>query len=271
TARYILGNLKDFNPDTDSVTYEDMTELDKWAIIQLGDLIEKSQEAYDKLDFHIVYHAVHNFCTIDMSSFYLDILKDRLYCEKADDVLRRSAQTVIYTVLRKITLLLAPILSYTAEEIWSFMPQSEKYNNESVFLNDISKLQENKADHSFVAKWDKIHEIRDDVNKVLELLRKDKTIGKSLEAKVVLGADGELYDFLNTYLTELAPVFIVSQVELTKEIQSNTGLVAGLTVSVCHAEGEKCERCWTYGKSVGTNSEHPTLCKRCARVMQEQL
>ncbi|MEG1778496.1 MAG: class I tRNA ligase family protein, partial [Oscillospiraceae bacterium] len=103
TARYILGNLKDFNPDTDSVAYEDMTELDKWAIIQLGDLIEKSQEAYEKFDFHIVYHAVHNFCTIDMSSFYLDILKDRLYCEKSDSILRRSAQTVMYIVLRKIT------------------------------------------------------------------------------------------------------------------------------------------------------------------------
>lgn len=268
TARYILGNISDFNPDTDCVSYDQLTQLDKWAMIRLNELKAKANDAYNKFDFHIVYHSIHNFCTVDMSSFYLDILKDRLYCEKKDGVLRRSAQTVMYHVLRDITLMLAPILSYTAEEIWSFMPKCSKDNQESVFLNDIPTAEEMSADTSFMEKWNRIHAIRDDVNKVLETARKEKIIGKSLEAKVILGAEGDLYDFLNTHLHELEPIFIVSQVELTKEPQPNAGEVEGLTVRVEHAEGEKCERCWSFDASVGSHANHPTLCKRCAEVME---
>ena len=267
TARYILGNIDDFNPDTDSVSYDELTELDKWAIVRLDELKAKAKEAYDKFDFHIVYHSIHNFCTVDMSSFYLDILKDRLYCEQKDGKLRRSAQTVIYQVLRDITLMLAPIMSYTAEEIWSFMPASEKYNTESVFLNDMS-FERISKDTSFMEKWNRIHAIRDDVNKVLENARKEKTIGKSLEAKVVLGAQGELHEFLTANLHELETVFIVSQVELTTEAQAVAGEVEGLTVTAVRAEGAQCERCWSFDASVGSIEGHTTLCKRCAGVVE---
>jgi len=268
TARYILGNLSDFNPDTDSVPYGLMQEIDKWAIAKTELLIEEVRKAYESFEFHFIYHAVHNFCSVDMSNFYLDILKDRLYVEKTDGQLRRSAQTAIYEILCNLTLLLAPVLAFTAEEIWQYIPESSKYNKESVMLNDMPKVVNGLATDEFMAKWERIHLLRDDVNKALEAARAAKIIGKSLEAKVTLTCEGELYDFVNSVSDMLPTVFIVSDVELRKgAAEAAEDTAAGISVQVAKASGEKCERCWMYSETVGTNPDHPTLCARCASVI----
>lgn len=268
TARYILGNISDFNPDTDSVPFAEMQEIDKWAMAITNKLVEEVCAAYHAFDFHIVYHAIHNYCSTDMSSFYLDVLKDRLYTEQTDGKARRSAQTAIYYALRSLTLLLAPILCYTAEEIWQYMPQSKDNNKESIMLNDMPAVIPNMVDEAFMAKWDRLHAIRDDVNKALEIARAAKVIGKSLEASVTIHADGELLSFLKGVEAELTTLFIVSAVALEDGGKGEfTGEVEGMSVTVKEAEGTKCERCWMISESVGTNPEHPTLCDRCATVL----
>ncbi len=267
TARYILGNLDGFDPDTHSVAHQDLLDLDKWALARLDQLIERVHKAYEEFEFHIVYHALHNFCTIDMSNFYLDIIKDRLYVEKADSKARRAAQTTMHRILRALDLMIAPIIPFTAEEIWSFMPASKDYNGESVVLNEMPKVSTG-IDKEFLARWDKIIAVRSDVNKALELSRSQKVIGKSLEAKVVLHCDGDLYDFLQKEIAELPTIFIVSQVELLKGGSGNfTGEMEGLTVDVVAADGEKCERCWCFSTTVGQDEKHPTLCKRCSDII----
>ena len=269
TARFILGTINDFDPNKDRVEYDKLEELDKWALMRLDDLTREVTSAYDEFDYHIVFHAIHNFCVIDMSSFYLDIIKDRLYAENTDSVTRRAAQTASYDILVAMTKLIAPILCFTAEEIWSFIPKMADMDERSVIFNEISAISANAFSDEFRAKWDRIHAIRDDVNKALELARADKIIGKSLEACVVLTCDGELYDFAESIKDSLAELFIVSDVKLVKgEAKSAEGAsVENLGVLVEKAEGEKCERCWMYSKTVGENAEHPTLCKRCAEVL----
>ncbi len=269
TARYILGNLDGFDPTRDCVEDSQLPELDRWALARLDALLERTHRAYDRFDFHIIFHAIHNFCTIDMSNFYLDIIKDRLYVENADSVERRAAQTAIYRILRTLTTLIAPIIPFTAEEIWSHLPADPAWKAESVTFNEIPKAS-GKLDEAFMEKWDRIHAIRDDANKALELARAAKEIGKSLEAKVVLHCDGELYDFVQGILPELTTLFIVSQVELVRGGQGQfTGEVEGLSITTAKAAGEKCERCWVYSETVGQNSEHATLCSRCAEVVQK--
>ncbi len=268
TARYILGNISDFNPDTDSVAFDDMPEIDKWAVATVNNLVETARKSFDELEFHTVYNAIHNFCSTDMSSFYLDILKDRLYTEKADGVKRRSAQTAMYTALHSLTLLLAPILTYTAEEIWSYMPRTEKDDAQSVLLNDMPLVCDNLVSAEFIERWQKIQAVRDDVNKALELARAAKTIGKSLEAAVEVYCTGETYDLL-TSVEDIKSLFIVSAVSV---LDAGTGEVAGevegLSVTVKPANGEKCERCWIISETVGDTTEHPTLCDRCCGVVE---
>ena len=261
TARYILGNLADFNPDTDMVPLSDLTSIDKWAITQLNSLIEKVKTAYDKYEFHIVYHSIHNFCVVDMSNFYLDVLKDRLYTEKADSTLRRAAQTAIYLILNAMTRMLAPILAYTSDEIWKYMPHAADDRAEHVIFNEMPEKLALDVDDSFMAYWDEIHALRDDVKKSLETIIKDKTIKSSLEAKVTLRAGGEKLNFLRKAEEELAAAFIVSEVV----IEDNG---SELEISVEKAEGEKCERCWSISKTVGMNSEHPTLCAHCCETLK---
>ena len=269
TARYILGNISDFHPDTDSVPFDEMMEIDQWAVAMTEKLIADARNAYDAFDFHLVYHAIHNFCAAEMSSFYLDVLKDRLYTEKSDGLKRRSAQTAIYTILRSLTLLLAPILTFTSEEIWACLPESKENNKDSVMLNDMPLPTENLVTEEFLAKWERIHTIRDDVNKALEIARTDKAIGKSLEAKVVLHCDEETCAFAKSVEGELPAAFIVSAVEIVSGGEGSFhGDVAGLSVDVLQAEGQKCERCWMYSETVGQNPEHPTLCSRCAAVLK---
>lgn len=264
TARFILGNLGNgngFNPDTDSVSDDKLTELDKWALMRLDALIDKVNEGYQAFDFHIAFHAIHNFCVIDMSNFYLDIIKDRLYCEKEDSELRRAAQTAMYRILSAVARLAAPIISFTAEEIWQFMPHTSADDTESVFLNQMPEKSGIQFSEEFIDKWNFIYAVRESANKALEDARNEKIIGKSLEAKIIIKsseADFERYSDLAKQLTE---ILIVSDVEIEKN--------DGETVfEVAKAEGGKCERCWCYSKYVGENHEHPTLCQRCAIAIE---
>ncbi|WP_343253187.1 isoleucine--tRNA ligase [Ligaoa zhengdingensis] len=270
TARYILGNVYDYNPDTDAVPFADMMELDKWAIVQLNALTEKVKEAYETFDFHVAFHAVHNFCTIDMSNFYLDVIKDRLYCEKTEGKERRSAQTAIHTILSGLTRLIAPIIPFTAEEIWASMRHGKNEDAESVMFNQMPDHFDVSVSDEFMAKWDRIHAVRDDVNKALEQKRNAKQIGKSLEAKVVLHCgDTDLYHFLISVQQELASAFIVSSVSVEQGGDGEfTGETEALTISVLPADGQKCERCWIYSETVGQCEDHPTLCARCASVLK---
>ena len=262
TARYILGNLYDFDPDRDAVAMDALLPLDKWAIVKLKALTEKVKAGYDAFEFHAVYHAIHNFCVVDMSNFYLDVLKDRLYTEKADSKERRAAQTAMYIILDALTRMIAPILAYTADEIWRFMPHASDADAANVMFNEMMKPIEISVDDDFISRWDRIHELRDTVKKSLEVVIKSKTIKSSLEAAIILKASGEEYDFIESVLPELKTAFIVSSVEL----QRNEG---ELTAQVEKAKGDKCERCWAVSETVGSCDAHPTLCERCASILSK--
>ncbi len=261
TARYILGNLSDFDPDKDMVAANDVYDIDKWALIKLNELIDKVKAGYDAFEFHQVYHAIHNFCVVDMSNFYLDVLKDRLYTEKADSTQRRAAQTTMYIILDSLTRMIAPILAYTSDEIWKFMPHNSDSDASHVIFNDMPEKVVVDCDADFADKWDKIHELRDTVKKSLEVVIKDKTIRSSLEASVTLKANKQMYEFLTSVESELATSFIVSNVNIEEAD------VEELTVEVNKASGDKCERCWAYSETVGQDSNHPTVCKRCAEIL----
>ena len=261
TARYILGNLFDFNPDTDMADFDTLLPIDKWALAKLNSLIDKVREAYDKYEFHIVYHSIHNFCVVDMTNFYLDVLKDRLYTEKADSPRRRAAQTAMYLILNAMTRMIAPILAYTSDEIWKFMPHSAADEASHVIYNEMPEKVAADVDDSFMEFWNRIHELRDDVKKTLEPMIKEKTIKSSLEAKVTLSAGGETLEFLRQAEPELADAFIVSEVVI-----ADNG--AELEITAEKAEGEKCERCWAIRKSVGADAEHPTLCAHCCETLR---
>ncbi len=268
TARYILSNLYDFDPQKDTVPDDQLLELDRWALTELDQLLKTAWQAYSNYEFHILYHTVRNFCTVEMSNFYLDVIKDRLYVEAPSSEARRSAQTAIYRILKTLAAVLAPILPFTSEEIWSFLPIDEEMDPRSVMYNDVPSPSEAVPDAAFIAKWNRIQAIRDDVNKALEVVRSQKKIGKSLEAKVILTAEDELYRFLESVLGDLATIFIVSDVELKEGTGGTAGDIPGLGITIIAAIGKKCERCWIYSETVGENPEHPTLCARCADVIQ---
>ncbi|MDA8211082.1 MAG: isoleucine--tRNA ligase [Clostridia bacterium] len=272
TCRYLLGNFYDFDPDCDQVAYEELNELDRWALLKLHKLIDRVLTAYRNYEFHVVYHAVHNFCTVDMSAFYLDIIKDRVYTSAAGSRERRAAQTVMYQIIQALVRLLAPVLSFTAEEIWRYLPES-KDKPSSVQLADMPLVVEAYLDNELEARWDRILKIREDVSKVLEVARKDKVIGHSLNAVVDIYPDRELAGFLKELEPELAAIFIIS-----KAAVHGTGDTApegaaagenfpGLKIAVAQAPGEKCERCWVYSEELGKQPEHPNLCPRCAGVV----
>lgn len=266
TARFILGNISDFNPDTDGVPVHEMTELDRWALAELDKLVALARDGYDSFDFHKVYHNLHRFCVVNMSNFYLDIIKDRLYITHKEGKARRAAQTAMFHILVGITQLLAPILAFTTQEIWDYLPQfagKQKY----VVLHEMPTAGKYKLSEKEQQKWDKIIEITSDVKKVLETARAEKQIGSSLEAAVVLHCSDELYAFAEPLQEELADIFIVSQVEVEKGGDGAVGEVEGLKVSTHPAPGEKCERCWQYKETVGSNPAHPTLCARCAAIL----
>lgn len=271
TARYILGNLSDFDPNTDMVEYKDMLELDRWALMRLNDVVKKSIAAYEAYEYYVLYHAVHNFCVVDMSSFYLDIIKDRLYTEEASGLKRRSAQSAMYRILDTLARLLAPVLAYTTEEIWSHLPHLASHDTESVLFNSMPEYDAQLVDDALAEKWDKVIAIRADVLKALEEARAEKVIGQSLAADITVYADEKTKAFLTEMKDELATIFIVSRVALADMADAPEGAVEGEIVKtlVAPAAGEKCERCWIYTDDIGSDAAHPTLCARCAGVVSK--
>ena len=265
TARFILGNISDFNPDTDMEEYKDLEEIDKYALLKLNDLVQKCTESYDRYDFHEAYQAINVFCVTDMSSFYLDIIKDRLYSSKVDAKERRAAQTTMYLILNSLVKMLAPLTCFTAEEIWKFMPKAKNANVESVMLTDYPTVKEEYKNEAIRTKWEKIVDIKEIVSKKLEEARAEKVIGHSLNAKVTLYAEGDLYNFIKDNLKLLQSVFITSGVE-AEENQRDAEVKLGVKVE--QAEGEKCERCWMFSTTVGEDTENPTICKRCSEVLK---
>ena len=269
TARFILGNLNDFDPDKDQVPVEKMFPIDLWTLKKLDEVSAKCREGYDSYEFHQVYHAIHNFCVVDLSNFYLDVAKDRLYVEKTDSLTRRAAQTVMYKVLDALTRLISPILAFTADEIWQSMPHDASADKENVVYNEMAAPVNPPVDEAFMERWDKIHQIRDDVKKALEIARTNKVIGAALDAKIELFCEGELYDFVKSVEGELKDVCIVSQANVLGEGEGEFKgeAVPGLSVTVSHAEGQKCARCWSYTNTVGSSEKHPDVCSRCAEVL----
>ena len=281
TARIIMANLNDFDPDTDMVAIADMQGIDRYLLSRLNALIATVREAYDSYQFHTVYHALNNFCTIDMSKLYIDITKDRVYVEKADSAARRSAQTAMYLAISALTRLIAPILAFTAEEIWQAMPHASTDKKESVYLNLLPDVC---ADYDFADadKWNELFALRDDVMKALEIARAEKKIGKSLDAKVtIFTADEAVLALLGKFSAEeLATVFITSGASVKNAAapegaytpDANTGNAA-VSVLVENADGHRCDRCWCYSTDgeVTTDDEgnEGFICRRCAAIIAE--
>ena len=260
TARYILGNTYDYDPEK-PVAYEDLQEIDKWALTRLNKLIKDCTNDYDTYSFGNCYHDVNQFCVVDMSSFYLDIIKDRLYTEKADSVARRAAQTTMYYILDALVKILTPMISFTAEEIWSAMNHTEKENVESPMLADYPVSNDEWDNKEIAEKWEKIIKVKNIVAKDLELARAEKTIGNSLDAKVTIYAEGEEYKFLKENEELIKLVLIVSGLEIQ---ENNRTQEEKLGVKVEHATGEKCERCWMYNDHIEDG-----LCPRCKEVLEK--
>ena len=259
TARYILGNINDFDVNY-PVKYEELQELDKWALMKLNHLIKDCTKAFEEYDFNRAYQALNTFCVVDMSNFYLDIIKDRLYTRKKDSIDRRAAQTVMYEILSSLVRIIAPMTSFTAEEIWKYMPHKENENTESIMLDYWPKAKEEYENKELEEKWNKIIKVKDEAAKALEIARADKVIGHSLNAKVIINADNDNYGFLKGKEELLQDVFIVSGVEV-KEAKD-------FSIQVKIADGEKCERCWMCSTTVGKDKENPTICHKCSEALK---
>ena len=266
TSRYILGNISDFDPNKDMVEYNELPEIDKWAIMKINELVKTVTEGYDVYQFNKAYYGINSFLVHDMSTFYLDIIKDRLYVEGKTSKERRAAQTAMYIILSKLVRILAPITAFTAEEIWRYMPKKENENTFSIMLEDYPKYDEKLYNKELDDKFKKIIEIKELVSKKLEEAREEKLIGQTLEAKVTVSAnkENELYQIIKNNKNLIEDVLIVSELELKED--SSIGKEE-LSVNISRAEGEKCERCWKYN-DLGTDPEHPTLCPRCTGVLK---
>jgi len=267
TCRFLLGNLYDFDNRDYS---QNLPEIDRWAVTRLQGLVKRVTEAYERFDFHEVFHTIYNFCVVDMSSFYLDILKDRLYTFAPDSTERRAAQWTMYRILNTMTRLMAPVVSFTAEEVWQFMP-GEK--TESVFLSDFPLVDEGLIDKELEERWAGLIEIRNVVNKAIEIKRAEKTIGNSLEAKVTIFADEKRLSLLQSYRDLLPSLLIVSQsgtgdYKDAPEDAYRDEEVDGLAVVVEHAEGKKCLRCWNWSTTVGEFADAEEVCQRCYHVLK---
>ncbi|AKU92827.1 isoleucine--tRNA ligase [Vulgatibacter incomptus] len=263
TLRYCLGNIVDFDPAADAVALADLEGLDAWAMSRLSTFTEKARKAYDDYEFHLVCKAALDFCA-ELSSLYLDVRKDLLYCNGKGSPERRATQTLLHAVVRDLCRILAPVLSFTAEEAWGFLPGDRA---DSVFLAGLPEAKVAR-DPALDLRFERLLAIRSAASRQLELARRDKKIGKSLDARVVLGASGELLDFLRREKDELLAFLIVSQLEV---IEGGEGAAAeevpGLTVAVEPARGEKCVRCWTFSEDLGTDPRHPQLCPRCTAAV----
>ena len=271
TVRILIADLADFDPNKDAVSFEKLQEIDLWMISKMNDLTKTVLQAYDEYEFHIVYHEIGNFCTTELSKLYIDITKDRVYTEKADSLARRSAQTVMYFVLSGMIRLLAPVLAFTAEEMWQAIPHAASDVKESVYLNDMPAYDAALAYEEIRGRWDRLFEMRDDVMKALELARAEKMVGKSLEAKITLYTkDAEQIALLEGFGKELNTVFIVSGVKLSGEDVPEGALTdgaSGIGVLVEPADGCKCDRCWSYSENGVKTEDGGFLCARCKTIL----
>jgi isoleucyl-tRNA synthetase len=271
TCRFLLGNLYDFNPERDGISYDMLFEMDRFALHRLQELIQRTRRAYETYEFHIIYHALYNYCIVDLSAFYLDILKDRLYTSPSQSMGRRSAQTVIHSILDALARLMAPILAFTAEEIWHFIPRQIQ-NSQSVHLTSLPVVKAEWKNEELAQKWRQLIKVRGEVTKALEEARVKKIIGHSLDAAIIIYADDDLYDILEPYKNDLKMMLIVSEASLIKGIASDVSFksldIEGLSIRVETASGEKCERCWIRDVSVGADSEQPTICNRCRNALK---
>ncbi len=264
TLRFLLGNLEGFDPAQDKVSLNEMNELDRFAMMKTKKLVDKVVKAYDNYEFHIVYQSIHNFCTVDMSAFYLDIVKDRLYIEPANSKGRKAAQTVIYDTLMALVKLIAPILPHTADEVWKYIPNVEELSVQLTEFPDWSRIE---VDNTLMEKWEQFLEVRDDVLKALEVARKEKVIGHSLGASVHLYPTEDTRNLLEQF-TELDKLFIVSHVDVHQEAAPENAMkLETVSVVVHQAEGEKCERCWVVSPEVGQKRDE--LCPTCADIVEE--
>ena len=268
TCRFLLGNLYDFNPEKDAVADTELLEIDRWALHRLQILIQRVEDAYNNYEFHVIFHSLHNFCVVDMSSFYLDVLKDRIYTFKKDSIGRRAGQTVVYKILDSLVRIMAPILTFTADEVWQYIPSKKE---EAVHLADFPKVEKKFVDEKLAEKWDRLLKIRDAVLKALEIARQDKRIiGHSLDAEVSIYASDDDINFLKGF--DLNSIFIVSSTKLdsNKTVPQDifkSDKIEGMSIMVAHAGGAKCERCWNYSETVGKDKKHPTVCNRCVEAL----
>ncbi len=270
TCRFILGNLFDFDPGKNSVPYDQMPDIDKFALHTFQELVARNIKAYDSFDFHVIYHSLYNYCTVDLSAFYLDILKDRLYTSNPDSLERRSAQTVMHRIVDGISKLMAPILPFTSEEVWQFMPDSANKSS-SIHLEAFPKPDNTLTNKELAKQWELILDVRAEVTKILENARVDKIIGHSLDASVTLCTSRELHSLLSRYENDLRSIFIVSESKLICDETVGEGFlktdVNGLSIKVQAAAGDKCQRCWIYDSSVGQSLGNDTICNRCQAVL----
>jgi len=266
TGRYILGNLYDFNVKKDMVSYNEMEEIDKWILQRLQFVIERTRKAYENYQFHVVYYTLYNFCTVDLSALYLDVSKDRLYTARAASRQRRSAQSAMYLILDAMARLLAPILTFTAEEIWTGLPAYEG-KAESVHLTQFPEVSSTYRNDALGETWATLIGIRGEISKALEMARKNKVIGHSLDAAVSVSAPEKIRQLLEKYHEDMRVLLIVSSFFIAPEGTIKEGYDSeefkGLKVSVSKAAGKKCERCWVASETVGQKKDHPTICDRC--------
>ncbi|MDY6838498.1 MAG: isoleucine--tRNA ligase [Thermodesulfobacteriota bacterium] len=271
TSRFILGNLGDFDPKGDVVPYAQMHEIDRFALLRLQHLVRRTRGAYESFEFHAVYHALYNYCTLDMGAFYLDVLKDRLYTSPRKSHARRSAQSALYIIVDTLARLMAPIIVFMAEEVWQHMPKADDRPT-SVHLAQLPEVDESFLDAGLSERWESIMTLRGEVSKAMEEARVQKVIGHSLDAAVALDLPKEFLETVKPTEEELRAVFIASEVSIV----SNRGLekgplshkIPGLAIGIDRAPGAKCERCWIHDLSVGTDHTHQTLCSRCVQALQ---
>ena len=277
TLRFLLSNLYDFDPAKDSVDTSALQELDRWALTKFAELSDRITSAYERYEFHAVYHGLHNFCGATISSLYMDVLKDRLYCSAPAGPERRAAQTVIYRILDGLLRLMSPILCFTTAEAWEHLhdlPQDAPLE-QSIFFADFASVADIVEDDGFQDRWDKLLSLRSAITRVLEGARRDKIIGLSLDAEVVIKVNGEWAEFLAGSLEQLRELCIVSGLRLATGDESaslvfvEAETLPGVEIAVGPAPGGKCERCWTIAPTVGDDQEHPALCARCAAVVRQ--
>lgn len=277
TIRYFLGNLADFDNTVNSVDFDRLPEIDQWALAKFEELKDKVTSAYDKYEFHSIYHSLNYFCGTTMSSFYLDILKDRLYTSGTDSHLRRSAQTVLFEILTGLLQLMHPILSFTTAEAWDSLHGRRDVDplKGGIYFSDFPKDKKLNCDQTIMDKWEELLKVRSEITKALEIARREKVIGHSLEAKVLLAVDSDLSPFIKSEWQTIKEISIISEMVDLDLASAEAGIrytseeLPGFVVQVEPASGEKCERCWIRSTTVGENAKHPEICDRCTSVVTE--